>query len=274
MFPSLCRARIALEFREDLFDRVEIGTAMGRQPGFAAMGAEQFTGCRAFVRGEIVADHDVPGAQLAEQLRAQVSKEQLGVHRPVHDKGRAEPVMPQGRYGRAGLVVAVGNTPYATLVARRPSIVARHLGVQPRLIDEDQLCCAQFWLGLPPLLACLFHVGALLFGGVQRFFIGKVQPGGLMPERMELDLHAQFRAESFDHLGKGHVIFRVDPCTQGLQVGLEPGEPPSAALEFLAASGLPESSPVAFDGAFAHAETPGDFFAAVPALPGLDDSQA
>jgi hypothetical protein len=49
-------------------------------------------------------------------------------------------------------------------------MAARHVGLGPGLVDEDQLVGPQLRLPLAQGLACLCDVRTILLGGVQRFF--------------------------------------------------------------------------------------------------------
>jgi hypothetical protein len=61
----------------------------------------------------------------------------------------------------------LGNQPGST---RCTAMGARHVGLGPGLVDEDQAGGIDSSLVLPPLSAPASDVGAILFAGVEAFF--------------------------------------------------------------------------------------------------------
>ena len=62
-----------------------------------------------------------------------------------------------------------------TLAPRSPAAQTRHVGLGPRLVDEDQTPCINFAGERSPVVAALDDIRAVLFRGVDRLFL-KVRP--------------------------------------------------------------------------------------------------
>ncbi len=56
------------------------------------------------------------------------------------------------------------------LSPRRATVLARHSGGGPGLVEEDQTGGIEIWLTLEPGVALLQDIGAILLGGVRVFF--------------------------------------------------------------------------------------------------------
>ena len=78
--------------------------------------------------------------------------------------------MTQSRNEGGRLPVAIRHFRQTTLSDLRTPIKARHLGVEARLIDEDQPLNRPVSLLLLPALAGGLEVLPVLLGGAQRFF--------------------------------------------------------------------------------------------------------
>lgn len=59
-----------------------------------------------------------------------------------------------------------------TNVARATALAPRYVGCRARFIDEDQVFRVQANLARTPFLAGLGDIGAILFGGPLRLFMG------------------------------------------------------------------------------------------------------
>ena len=66
--------------------------------------------------------------------------------------------------------VPLRNLGQKLAAARRPAAQARHIGLDPSLVDEDQTRRIKPGLILLPLRAAVCHVGPVLLGGEQSFF--------------------------------------------------------------------------------------------------------
>ena len=79
--------------------------------------------------------------------------------------------MAQGGEEGAGLPVAVRNGADQALAARGAAIDARHVGLHPSLVDEDQPRSFELRLALAPSLPRRGNIGPLLLGGTERLFL-------------------------------------------------------------------------------------------------------
>ena len=94
------------------------------------------------MRGEVVHDHDVAGAQGGCEAALDVGSEDRRIHRPVDNEGRARPALAQPGHEGGGLPVTMGHgrdqprAPLGTAVApghsRRTSFTAQ-LGLTPNI---------------------------------------------------------------------------------------------------------------------------------------------
>ena len=118
-----------------------------------------------------------PFDSVGRELGLDIGLEDPTVHRPV-DRPRAR-VSPSQR--SPAMKVWVSQWPNGALAFRRWPLGAAaaqpgHLGRRAGLIEKDQpvwlLAHARLALGRP-VLARLAHVGAFLFAGPQRFFLGR-----------------------------------------------------------------------------------------------------
>ena len=135
-----------------------------------AGGSDSRPGGSAFVASEIVQDDDVARLQLRDEDGLDVAAEDGAVDRPVHDPGRADPVMAERGDEGERTPVAVWGLRVQALAARSPAAQRRQVGLDPGLVEEDQT--ARVDLGLMPLpaLALTRDVGPILLARPQRFF--------------------------------------------------------------------------------------------------------
>jgi hypothetical protein len=99
-----------------------------------------------------------------------IGKEALPVDRPVDDAGSIEPVVAQRCQKGERAPAAVRDLGHQPFAARRTAVGARHVGLRPCLVDEDEARGIKPALVLLPLCAPPRHVGAILLAGVQAFF--------------------------------------------------------------------------------------------------------
>ena len=89
-------AQKRFEFREDLFDRIEIRTVRRQKAELRAGPFDGGADFRLFVHGEVVQDDDIPGAQRRCQHLLHVRAKTLAVDRPIEHGGRREFIGSQG----------------------------------------------------------------------------------------------------------------------------------------------------------------------------------
>ena len=164
-------AQQGFELGEELLDGIEIGT-VGRQ--LEQSGAYPLDGqahSLSLVGGEIVHDDDVAGRQGRGQNLLDIGLEGSRVDGPVDDTGSSEIIAAESGEEGTGLQVTVRHGTDRALSAQRPAISPRHIGLDPGLIDEDQMSGVQRWLILAPGGPRRGNVWAILFGGMERLFL-------------------------------------------------------------------------------------------------------
>ena len=120
--------------------------------------------------GKIVEDDDVTLPQFGAEHLLQVSGEDLGVDRPFDQEGCGDTLGPQGRNESGTLPVPVRHAANTAPAFGAAPVEPRHLGVQPRFVDEDQVLAVPAGLGPAPLNPGGLYVRSLLLGGVRGFF--------------------------------------------------------------------------------------------------------
>ena len=161
---------MGFEFSKGHFDGIEIW-AVRRQVAHAGpAGGDQFRDTGDFMGGEIVEDDDVTGVQFGTEDRLEISGEDLGVDRPLNQKGGRETLDPQGGDEGGGLPVPMRHVRNATLALGTAAVEPGHLGVQARFVDEDQAGAVPTGLRLAPNDPGGLDVRPFLLGGVRRFF--------------------------------------------------------------------------------------------------------
>jgi hypothetical protein len=126
------------ELGEELLDRVEVW-AVGRQEEQLGAGRANDTSYRlALVAAEVVDDDDVAGAQRGRQHLLDIGEKALPVDRPVDDAGSIDPIVAQYRQKVSGRQRPCGTLGHQPFAARRTAVGARHIGLRPGLVDEDE----------------------------------------------------------------------------------------------------------------------------------------
>jgi len=124
----------------------------------------------ALVAAQIVHDDDVPWRQRGNQHLLHIGGEAPAVDGTIEDARGGNAVTAQGREEGERTPVAVGNLRYQPPAADAAPVGARHIGLGPSLINEDQPGRIKPLLILPPLGATSRDVRPVLFAGVQAFF--------------------------------------------------------------------------------------------------------
>ena len=158
------------EFGEAQLDGVEVG-AVGREEPQRRAGT--FNGSLHavdLVGGEIVRDHDVAGLQGRHEDLFDVGEETGPVHRAIEDPRGGEPGHPQGGDEGAALPPALGGVIGDPLAARAAPIPPEEIGGHPALIKKDEAGRVEGRGRRRPLRAGGRDVGAIVFGGADRFF--------------------------------------------------------------------------------------------------------
>ena len=163
-------AQVSFDLGPHHFDWVEIG-AVGRQKEqLSSASFDELLRLGVAVSRQVVADHDVAGAQGGAEHLADIFPKNVGVGGPFDDQATGHPVEPDGTEHGDGVPVAARGVIVQPLAATHPAPQPRHVGLGRRLVDEDQPPGRPLPLILFPELSLLGDVSAILFAGPQRFF--------------------------------------------------------------------------------------------------------
>jgi hypothetical protein len=103
------------------------------------------------VGAEIVHNDDIAGLQCRHQHLLDIGEEALAIDRPVNDAGRGDAVMPECRKEGHCTPMAVRDLSPKREPTSPPAMGTGHVGLCPRLIDEDETGRIDFKLvPLPP----------------------------------------------------------------------------------------------------------------------------
>ena len=105
------------------------------------------------------------------QALGRIGEEQFAIHRPIDDHRGHHFVVPQRRHEGDGFPVAKRHVINQSLAARGVAVEPHHVDVDAGFIDKNQPGGVKQTLLADPPTARLCHVGALLFGGAQAFFL-------------------------------------------------------------------------------------------------------
>jgi len=164
-------AQEGFEFGEELLDRIEVGTVRGEEEEFGPCGADGATDGRAFVASEIVHDDDVAWVEGGHEDLLDIGGEAAPVDRAVDDARRVDAVAAQGGQEGERPPFAVGRLGDQPAAARPPAPKRRHVGLGPRLVDEDQTPRIEVRLAVKPGLPLAQDVGTVLLGRVGCLFL-------------------------------------------------------------------------------------------------------
>jgi len=125
----------------------------------------------ATVAAEIVHDHDVTCLEAGNKDLLDIELEALTIDRTIEDARRIEAIDPESGKKCHGLPVAMRNPSEKPLTAHCPSADRRHVGLRPRLVDEDKpLGVEATLIPLPPRPPSC-HVRPLLLGRTDGLFL-------------------------------------------------------------------------------------------------------
>lgn len=91
-----------------------------------------------FVAAEIVHHHGFARSEGGSEALFGIGREHLRVHRPIDHHGREDPAPAYGSDQGGGLPAAVRDLGDEPAAAPAATMGARHVGLGPGLIDEDQ----------------------------------------------------------------------------------------------------------------------------------------
>ena len=165
-----------------------------------------------FVRAEIVKDDDVAGLESGDEDLLDIGQEPLAVDRSIDQERRVDAVMTERGEESRCLPMAVRDLVDQPLASRRPSMGARHIGLGPGFVDEDQAGRIDPLLILAPLGAAAAYVRAILLARHQRLFLKLILLVDKGPHRPIVHLEAALREPG--HQPPQRVIAPLDPLPQ------------------------------------------------------------
>jgi hypothetical protein len=124
----------------------------------------------AFVAAEIVRDDNVAGLERRYEELLDIGFEAVAIDRAIENARLVDPVVPQGRKESECLPMPVRRLTAQALPPQSPAMGADHVGLGPRLIDEDEAGRINLSLMLFPGCPSARDVVPVLFAGQQRFF--------------------------------------------------------------------------------------------------------
>ena len=156
-------------------DGVQVGRIGRQEDEVVALCAQKFDGARGFVGGEVVGNDDLAGPEGRGQIVLDVGFETVAVHRAIEHPGRHDAVATKACNEGLSMPVAEGGMVDQALADRGPARGLHEVGLEARLVNENQPFqhVGKLWLAcLNPDPLSLSHVGAQLFAGEQCFFYG------------------------------------------------------------------------------------------------------
>ena len=159
-----------LDLGEGLFDRIEVRRVWRQEPEPGASRLDHLSDGRRLVRAEVVHDDDVAWFEDGHELLLDISVEAPAVDRPVEDAGCREPVAAQRANKGQRAPVAMRGEAAQPFALRPPASQRRHVGLDPRLVDEDQPARIEAALPGAPALTPAGNIGTGLLKSEQCFF--------------------------------------------------------------------------------------------------------
>lgn len=156
-----------LEFRKDVFDRVQVGRVRRQVNQFGADSFDRRHGWGRPVAREIVEYYEIARPQIRrEELLAEAGKAESIDWTVEHHRG-PRPLETDGMHQRVGLPVTAGNRINQPLAAGGPASKPGHVRLQGCFVDEYEPLGIDVVLARLPIRAPPGDVGAVLFGGAR-----------------------------------------------------------------------------------------------------------
>jgi hypothetical protein len=163
-----CFSQEAFEFGEDLLDRVEVWRDLGRNEA-GSDGPDRLSHGPLW-EPRFVEDHDVAGPERREKELFDMGEESLAVDGSVEQARRLEAVVAHGGQEGRSFPAAVRNLVDGPLAAGRPTVKARHVGLGPGLVNEDQSSGIDAALISSPSRPMATYVRTVLLARDERLF--------------------------------------------------------------------------------------------------------
>lgn len=168
--PRSGRAQEGFEFRERLFNRIEVGAVRRQEPQQGSGRFDSGADVGVFVHGEIVEDDDIARTQCGREHLLDVGEETESVDRSGEHGRRGQTIEPESHDEGVGLPVTTrGMVPQAD-AAGTPPVAAQQVGGDAAFIQEHIPVNLPQRLPGAPLATRRHHVRAPLFVSVYGFF--------------------------------------------------------------------------------------------------------
>jgi hypothetical protein len=168
--PRSDRTEERFQFRERLFDRIEI-RAVGRQkPEARSRAFDRRADFGLLVDDEVIQDHDIPPPQRRDQHLLYVGAEARLVDRPIEYGGRGDFGRPQGGDDGLRFPVTARRVVVEARAARTSAVAAQEVRGDAALVEEHILTGVVQRLRVSPLPTLGGDISASLFVGVYGFF--------------------------------------------------------------------------------------------------------
>ena len=161
--------------RWTVFSDARVGRVGRQEDQVIALGAQQVDDLARFVGRQVVGHHDLSRTQRRGEFAHDIGLETVAVHRTVQNPGGDQSVMGEARDEGLGVPVAEGRMVNQALSHRSPAGGLDEVGLEARLVDEDQPfqhVGPVRLAGFDPDPAPLGHLGSQDFAGEQCFFYG------------------------------------------------------------------------------------------------------
>ncbi len=143
---------------------------MGQQEEFGPSLADGSADGLAFMATEVVEDDDVAWPQDRDKALRDVSQEAFAIDGAIDDARCGQAVKAQRSHERQGFPVPVRNLGAQAFALAAAPVCARHIRLDPCLVDEDQAFGIDRCLIFLPALAPPLDVRPVLLTGVHGFF--------------------------------------------------------------------------------------------------------
>lgn len=166
----VCLSDECLELGEHHLDGIEVGAVWRQEKEVCADIPDRIAGRLSFVTSQIVEDNDIAGLQSWHQALLDPCGKGNAIDGPIEDEGGNNAVATQAGQKGQRLPMTVRNFCDERLSALTPAAGARHVGLDPGFVDEDEpVRIKPMLMGLPshPEPG---HLRAVLLACHQRFF--------------------------------------------------------------------------------------------------------
>lgn len=159
-----------LQFGEREFDRIEIRTVGRQKTQLRARLFDRVSHLGLFVDREVIQHHHVAGLERRHQDLFDVGEEGRIVDRSIEHGRCGEAIAAQCRDHGVGLPVTARGVIVEACATRTAPIAAQQIRRDAGLVEKHILARIAQRLAYPPAIPRVFHVSAILFVGVYRFF--------------------------------------------------------------------------------------------------------